>query len=350
MLRRWVLWLLLAAFVWAVFSRLPELETLGQTLLRGHWPWVLAAAGLQLWYYLNLALLYRSAFRTVGLDARPATMLVILLASLFANTVAPSGGMAGSALFVDEAARRGLPGARVAAAALLARLSDSIGFMLWMLIGLSYLFAGRDLKPYEIAGAMALLAITGAAAALLVLGLAKPHYLRRLLDAFARLVNRVMTWSGREAPLDAGWAGRHAEEFAQAGVALGERPQRLLRNLALAVGAHGLDLLSLYALFAAFGQPAEPGLVIAAYTVGILFWKTAPVPEGVGVVESVMVLAMTSVGVPAPRAAAIALSFRGLTYWLPMLAGAVVVRRLRVFRPAPAGRGGDQAGAVRPGL
>jgi uncharacterized protein (TIRG00374 family) len=115
-------------------------------------------------------------------------------------------------------------------------------------------------------------------------------------------------------------------------VALGERPQRLLRTLAVAVAGHGLDLLSLYALFAAFRQPAPLGLVIAVYAVGILFWKVSPVPEGVGVVEGVMVLAMTSVGVPAPRAAAIALSFRGLTYWLPLLLGFLMVRRLRIFR------------------
>ncbi|MDR7418885.1 MAG: lysylphosphatidylglycerol synthase transmembrane domain-containing protein [Armatimonadota bacterium] len=335
MYRRWILWFLLTAFVWAVFSRLPELERLGETLLRGRWEWVLAAAGLQVCYYLAVGLLYRSAFLTVGLSVRPVAMLTVLLASLFVNTIAPSGGMAGSALFVDEAVRRGQPGARAAAGALLARIVDSTAFTVWMLVGFAYLLAGRDLKPFEIAGAAGLVAMTGTAAGLLVLGLSRPRALERVLDAFARVVNHVMTWSGRAAPLHTAWAKQHAEEFARAGVALGERPQRLMGTLAVAIAGHGLDLLSLYALFAAFRQPTESGLVIAVYAMGILFWKVSPVPEGVGVVESVLVLAMTSVGVPAPRAAAIALSFRGLTYWLPLLIGFVMVRRLRMFQPAP---------------
>jgi uncharacterized protein (TIRG00374 family) len=241
-------------------------------------------------------------------------------------------------LFVDEAVRGGLPGARAAAAALLARIGDSIGFTVWMLGGLAYLFFARDLRPYEIAAAAALLVLTAATGGLLLLGLARPLYLRRMLGWFARVVNRVLIWSARPAPLDDTWADRHADEFARAGIALGEHPQHLIRTLGIAVMGHLFDLLSVAALFAAFRQPAEPGVVIAVYTVGILFWKMSPVPEGVGVVEGVMVLAMTSLGVPAAKATVIALSFRGLTYWLPMLTGFLMLRRLRVFHAPQAAR------------
>jgi uncharacterized protein (TIRG00374 family) len=336
-LRRWILWTLVVGFVWAVFSRLPELERLGEILAGGRWPWILAGGALQALYYTFVGLLYQAAFLTVGIHTRAGGLLVVLLASLFVNTMAPSGGMAGAALFVDEASRRGLPGARAAAAVLLSRIADSLGFTVWMLAGLSYLFLARDLRPYEIAAASALLVLTAATAGLLVLGLARPRYLRQMLGWFARVVNRVLTWSARPAPLDDDWADRHADEFAQAGVALGDHPQHLIRTIAIALMGHLFNVSSLAALFAAFRQPVEPGLVIAVYTVGILFWKMSPVPEGVGVVEGVMVLAMTSVGVPAPNATVIALSFRGLSYWLPMVTGFLLLRRLHLFRrPQPA--------------
>lgn len=343
MLRRWVLWGLVAAFVWLVFSRLTEIEHLADTLARGRWGWVLTAAALQIVYYVVVAGVYQSAFLAVGVASRARDLLAALLASLFVNTVAPSGGMAGSALFVDEAARRGLPAARAAAAALLARVLDSLGFSIWLLAGLVSLFVDHDLRPYQVAGAGVLVAVTAGAGGLLLVGLRSPHALHRLLDGFARLVNRVMTWSGRPAPLPAGWADRHAGELAQAGRALGERPLRVVRIVGVAVVGHLVNMLCLAALFAAFGQPVQARVLVAGYAVAILAWKTSPVPEGVGVVESVLVLVLTSMGVSSAKATVIALAFRGLGYWVPMGLGFVLLRRLRLFRPSqspPTARGG----------
>jgi uncharacterized membrane protein YbhN (UPF0104 family) len=338
MLRRWVLWLLVGAFVWIVFSRLTEIGQLIDTLAGGRWWWVAAAAALQVAYYLAVAGAYQSSFLAVGVASRARDLLAVLLASLFVNTVAPSGGMAGSALFVDEAARRGLPAARAAAAALLARIMDSVGFSVWLLVGLVNLFLDRDLRPYQVVSAATLVAITAGMAGLLLAGLKNPQALRRLLAGFEGLVNRITAWSGRAAPLPAGWADRHAAELAQAGVALGARPLRVLRTVGVAVLGHLVNMLCLYTLFAAFDQPIRAGLLIGGYTIAILSWKISPVPEGVGVVESVMVLVLRSAGVPAAKATVIALGFRGLGYWIPMLLGFVLLRRLRLFAARPASR------------
>lgn len=340
MLRRWLLWLVVVVFVWVVFSRLADLEGLVDTLLQGRWPWVLAAAVLQVVYYLFLAVLYQVSLRAVDIASRARDLLAVLLASLFVNVIAPSGGMAGTALFVDDAARRGQPAARVATGVLLARIADSVGFAVWLLVGLAYLFLNRDLKPYQIAGAGGLVVSIVGLVGLLVLGLSRPVYLRRLLDGFARALNRLMVGIGRPAPLANDWAERQAAEFAQAGVAIGERPRRLLRVLGIAFTGHLVNLLSLFALFLAFRRPIGFGPVIAGYATGILFWKMSPVPEGVGVVEGVMVLAFRSVGVPAPVATVVTLAFRGLTFWLPLLAGVFALRRLAFFRPSQAARRG----------
>jgi uncharacterized protein (TIRG00374 family) len=99
-------------------------------------------------------------------------------------------------------------------------------------------------------------------------------------------------------------------------------------------------MASLHALFLAFRLPPQTAQVIAVYIVAILFWKTSPVAEGVGVVEGAMVLAAKGVGVPAARAVALTLAFRGLVYWIPLLLGFFMLRRLRVFRVrTPVSRG-----------
>ncbi len=346
MARRWLLWVLVIAFVWAVITRFSQLEHLVETLRGGQWQWVLAAAALQALFYSTAAVLYSLCFQTVGVAGSVGEMLTVLIASLFVNTVAPSGGLAGSALFVDDAARRGQSAARAAAGALLARVADTAGFTVLLLAGMVYLFLRGDLKAYQVTGAILLFLITAGLGALLVLGTSRPDALRRILDGMARSTNRLAHRLRRPAPLAWDWAETHAAEFSQAGVAIASRPGVLARTLAVALAVHVIDLGSLFALFLAFHQPVAVGLLLAGYVIGIMFWKMSLVPEGVGVVEGVMILVYTSVGVPVARATVVSLAFRGLTYWLPMIIGFLLLRRLRLFS---GGRPRREVGDLRAG-
>ncbi len=58
MIRRWMLPLLTAGFVWLVVGHLAEAEKLGRVLAKGQWHWILAAIMLQ------------AAFATVGVASR----------------------------------------------------------------------------------------------------------------------------------------------------------------------------------------------------------------------------------------------------------------------------------------
>lgn len=331
MIRRWLLVLLVIAFVALVVSRLTEIEHLVATLRQGLWQWVLAAALLQGVYYSTYAALFQAAFRVVEVVGRWRDLLPLLLASLLINTLAPSGGTAGSALVVDDAARRGQSPARALAGTLLVRVADASAFSAVLIVGLVHLFLRRRLELFEIAGAVMLLLGIAGLSAVMLLGLWRPAQLRRGLGWIERTAARLAACLDRPAPLRPGWAERNADEFTQAGCAISARPLGLARPLGIAFAAHLVDLASLYALFMAFRQPIAPGALVAGYAMGILFWKMSPIPEGVGVVEGVMILVFVSMGVPAAKATITALAFRGLTYWLPMLLGFLTVRRLRLF-------------------
>jgi uncharacterized protein (TIRG00374 family) len=324
---------------WVILSRLPEFEQFVQTLARGQWQWVLAAAVLQGAFYAIHSQMYRAAFETVGVNGRTRDLLTVLIASYFVNTLAPSGGIAGSALFVDDAARRGQSSARAAAGAVLARIADSAAFAAVLAVGFAYLFLQHDLKPYEITGAVLLLAGTIGVSAALLLSLSGSGWLPYVLAWMQRGVNRSVSRLGRPSPLAAGWADAITAEFVEAGSAIRARPRRLLRTIGLALVGHVIDLASLYALFLAFHRNVGFGLLAASYGVGILFWKMSPIPEGVGVVEGAMVLVMTSLHVPIATATVVTLAFRGLTFWLPLVLGFFALRRLRLFQGEQAPKG-----------
>lgn len=328
MKRKWLFWLLVIIFLGVVISRFTELEKLVHTLTRGQWQWVLMAALLQMGYHVLNAAMYQAAFETVEIESKVQDLIPVTLGSLFVNVVAPGGG---AALFVEEARRRGQSVARAAAGTLLSMTAEFSTFALVLVLGLAVLFTQHNLKAYEAVAALALLLIIGGLSAVLLVGLWRPEYLRRLLQWLQEQINYLAAMLHRTPPLTGDWAQRNAVEFTEAGLAAVAHPARLMRTLLVALLAHMVDLTSLYVLFRAFHQHVGLGILVAGYAMGVLFWIVAITPQGIGVVEGVMALVYTSLGVPAARSTVIALAYRGLSFWVPLGMGFLLLRRVRAF-------------------
>jgi len=335
---RWggkLLTVLTVVAAYAVLTHLPELERVLNTMAGARPGWLCLAAGLQVAYYLAFAWLYQRAFRTVDISVPVLKLTPVVLASVFVNFVAPHTG---TAVFIEDAARRGHPSARAAAGAVLAAVADFGTFALVLIAGLAYLFTVHSLKPYEVVGAVAMGATVAGWGALLVLGLVRPSALRRLLE-WSRA---VVSWLGRRTKLRVAlpddWAERTSAEFAQSAALIARSRARVAATFAVALTAHVIDLVSLYAVSVAFGASLTPGAVVAAFSVGVLFWIVSVTPQGVGLVEGSMTLALVSLGCEPQAAAAIALGFRGLTFWLPLALGYIAVRHMPWARPAAEAR------------
>jgi phosphatidylglycerol lysyltransferase len=164
---------------------------------------------------------------------------------------------------------------------------------------------------------------------MLVLGAARPALLQRVLLRFQSVVNGLAARLKRSGPLDEDWALQISEEFTAAATAAQTNPSRLLVMLLWAIGAHLVQVLSLYALFLAFRQPVTVSVCLAGYAMGHLFVIIAPTPQGVGFVETIMPLTFIALGVPGAVATIVVLAFRGLTFWLPLLAGFILMQRLK---------------------
>jgi len=329
--RRILLWLLLLAFVWVVVTRLTEIQNLAQTLAKGSWTWVLVAAILQVLYYVVMTASYQAALWTVEVRGSLFELLPVTFAALFVNVVAPTGNVSGMALWADDAARRGESPARTMAGTLLQLIIDFVAFTLVLTIGMVYLFLVNDLKVYEIGGAVILLLLMLALSSVLALGLWQPTLLRSLLLWLKNTANKLARRLKRSDFFDDEWVERNAAEYTDASAAIARYPGRLVKTLAIMLVLHLVDLASLYALFLAFHYPIPIWALVAGYAMGILFWIVSPTPQGIGVVEGVMTLVFTSLGVPAATAAAVTLAFRGLTFWLPFLIGFVILRWVRTF-------------------
>jgi phosphatidylglycerol lysyltransferase len=329
--RQLLLWLLVIGFVWVVFTHLPQIRELVRTLSQGHLEWIAAAVLFQSLYFVFFTASYQAAFATVGLDSRWRDLLPVTLGSYFVNVVAPTGGASGAALFVDDAARRGQPPARAATALVLQLAVDYIGVVVVLLVGLGYLYSRNVMQAYQVLGGIVMVLLTGGLVGVLALGLGRPDWLRRLLAWGERVINSAAARIRLRSPLPPNWAKEHTAEFVAAAAAMRARPKPLARLALVALTAHLADLGTLYCLFLAFGPAIPLGTVIAGYSMAILFWIISPTPQGIGIVEGAMTLALTSLGVLGAVAAVVTLTFRGLAFWLPFVIGFWLLRRLRSF-------------------
>jgi len=87
--------------------------------------------------------------------------------------------------------------------------------------------------------------------------------------------------------------------------------------------------LVLGATVRAFGESATLAELLLTNTLVSLFAGVMPIPGGIGVSEAALAFCLTAIGIPSPTAAAIALVFRLMTFYLPPIWGGFGMRWLR---------------------
>jgi uncharacterized protein (TIRG00374 family) len=327
-MRRLLTALIVLLAVYLVLSRFTELQQVVDTLGRGQFVWLLLALALQFGWLVNTALLYKSIYRLLGMRSRLMQLLPLAITSNFVNTAAPSGGVGGMAIFINDARRRGTSTVRVTIAGVLYVLFDYFGFICVLAVGLVVLFRTHNLTGMELGATAVLLLSALALAGLLALGVSSPPDFERVLIGSARTVNQIV-WPILRRPY---LSEERAHEFAaEAGEGLSALRTHwghylLPAGLSLLGKAWLIGILSL--TFQAFAVPFDAAIIVAGFSIGFLFTIVSPTPSGIGVVEGAMTVALTSLGVPIGAATIITLAYRGLTFWLPFVYGFIALRVL----------------------
>jgi uncharacterized protein (TIRG00374 family) len=330
--RRWLFLLALVGLTLLVVTRFANLQNLAEDLSQGLWPWVLAGFIIHFIFFCLYALLYQSSFSTVGVRSRVWDLLPLVFAAVFVNAIAPAGGAGAGALFVDDAVQRGQSGARTIVGVMLVLVADLGTLIPFIVAGTIFLSFQRDLRFYDVVGSIVFTMCVGGLAGALVLARSHTSHLRRLFGWLQQIINRVAGWLKHSSLLAEDWADRSSDEFIEGARAIAEHPRRLTRTLALGLLLHAVNVVGLYMLFRAFQQPVRLGTLMAGFGLGIVFWVISIVPQGTGVMEGIMALIFISLGIPKSKAIVISLTFRGLNFWLPLLIGFLVLRRVRTFR------------------
>ena len=307
---------LLAPSLLEVFSSWPKLRSVNPI-------WIVPAVVFEATSYVSLWTLQRIALRTRSWFAVGTSQL----AAGAAGSVVPGGGAAAAAIQFGMLVRARVPAANVAPGPdreLRGHDRDSPRA------------AGRRLRGRARRSRDAARAARGRLPRRRRVRAARAR--RRLglpLRAAAALVGRTVRAA-------AGLVGRRAR--------FEDLPARLLRQrdgvrsaiadrpvIAVlgALGKWGFDYLTLICVLAALGVRPDPALVLLAYAAAVLLGMIPATPGGLGFVEAGLTGLLALAGVAAGAAAVATLTYRLISFWLPLPAGAVAywLARRRYGRP-----------------
>jgi uncharacterized protein (TIRG00374 family) len=327
----WILVIVLIIFIWIIISRFTELHEIADTISQGKWQWVFVALLMQLIYYFFFTKLYDLCFEIVGVQSTTKELLPVMFASVFAN-LAPTGGASGAALFVHDAVKRKQSGAKAAIGSLLVQIIDFGMFIFILIQGLAYLLIQQSLKKYQLIASAVLFLFVGVMITILMLAFWQPILTQKLLQLFQRLVNKLARIIIHRNVFDDQWSERNAIELKDAAYAITKHPKLVLKACLMVLLADLSNIATIFFLYLAFNQHLALGVLITGYSMTHLFSTIAITPQGIGVVEGVMTVMYSSLGITPERAAVVAIAFRGLNLWLPLIIGFIVLRRLRMFK------------------
>ena len=113
--------------------------------------------------------------------------------------------------------------------------------------------------------------------------------------------------------------------------------KNLKQLVALFLGSLAITLTSTAILFSsmkAIHTSAPLVAILALYVTSSLISNIAPTPGGIGAIEAVLVIGLVAMHLNLSQAAAITITYRFLTFWLPILPGGLALHRVNKYKIA----------------
>ena len=308
-------------FLYFVLPRLTGIGTTVHRIERGNPWWIGIGVLLEMLSFGGYIVVFRAVF-VPGTNGRIdwAASYQITMAGLVATRLFAAAGAGGIALTAWALRRSGME-ARLVACRMVA-----FTVLLYVVYAGSLLIAGVGLATgaFPGGGSFAITVVPALVAFLLFVGAGLlallPDDLSRRLERRAEGSGRLARWTARAATVPA----LTASGVRTAVALVRTRDPKLLGVIAW----WGFDIAVLWAMFHAFGTPPPFTVIWMAYFVGTL-GNLLPLPGGLGGVEGGMIGAFAAFGVDVNLAVLAVLSYRGISFWLPTIPGAIAFFQLR---------------------
>ena len=308
------------AALYFLIPQLAGLERTWQRIEEGNPYWLFLCLLFTIGTFATYGALFRGVFVRAGSRIGWRESYQITMAALAATRLFSAGGAGGLVLIAWALRKSGMDKRMVADRTISFLVLQYLIYMVALIVcgfGLYYgLFPGSEVFSMTFLPAVLALVIT-------VLGLSValvPTDVERRLRGFACRQGRIGRLSAKLATVPATASAGMRDALAH----VRERDPALLG----AVAFWAFQIAVLWAAFEAFGDAPPAAVLVMAFFVGML-GNLLPLPGGIGGVDGGMIGAFAALGTDAGLAVVAVLVFRGFTFWLPTVPGAIAYLQLR---------------------
>lgn len=307
-------WLLLAVLVIGLgllIRNFAQFQHFVEIARKAEPAWLLVALGLQGSTYASVAAGWRAVLQRAG-QPRPLVALIpVAISKLFADQAIPSAGMGGNVLLIQRLMALGVSRDAAMATLLISMIGFYASYAALAILMLFALWLHHHATPL----------LAGVVTTFLIIAIAIPSIALWLRHRGSR-------------PLPASIEG--IGPLRKLLRLVGEAPDTLINDPRLITRVTGFNSLifladsaTLAACLCAVGEPLEPTTAFIGVISGSIAMTLAPVPLGLGTFEASCVAMLTLLGVKIEPAITATLLLRGMTLWLPLLLGLILVRHER---------------------
>jgi uncharacterized protein (TIRG00374 family) len=326
-MRKFLMLIVIVLGISLIAFRFSEIQKIIETLQNADPLFFVLAIGLQFAWFIGLAATFRSLYRIMGIDESLRHLAGVAVSANFINVIAPTGGIGGMALFVDDAEKRGHPHGRVLAVSALYVFLDYISFLIVLAAGIVVLLRRNIINSGEITASIILIILVIFFGWLILKGIRSPEGFGRVLGNIFKGTNSILRPILHRDYLHEEQAHLFASEVADGLAVLQTEHKGLIRPMFFLIVNRLLQIGILALCFMSFNVPFTLGTLVAGYAMGYLFLIVSPTPSGIGIVEGGLPIVLTSLHVPFEQGLIVTLTYRAVTFWIPLGLGAVAFRQ-----------------------
>lgn len=299
------------------------------TMMTGALVPIIISIALMLGRHFVQAASYDAAFEAVGHRTGFWHNVVLIFSLVFINTFCLFSGATGVAFIIDDAHREGCDAGQSTGGAILSQIGYFAAVFVISVIGFVTMWVSGHMNTVFLVGGLLLAGVLVVLSSLFFVGHLRPRVLYRVFLLLEKLLNRLLGFVRRS--MKVGWGRTTAHSFIATSNLLAANPKGTAITVAYASFSAILNMACLVAIGYAFGFENVEALV-AAFAVAAISVILSPTPQGVGVVEAMIAAILTAYGCSVATAAAIALVYRGIMFWIPFCIGAVMLSQSGFFK------------------
>lgn len=267
-------------------------------------------------YYAN-AKYYESVLAIYKYQVPFKRLYELALSVQFVNTIFPSGGLSGASHLSHQLLHK-VPVGKTTLMQLLRYFFLYISFLAVLGIGFLMLFWGGGVNRITVRILLLIVLAILIGSALFLVIIRDRNRVEQIMRAFANLVNflSIKFTRKKKIAITDDKLNRFVNEFYHGYQLILEDPKDWLRPLTCTLLGNVAEVLTLFAVFLAFGFVVNLGTVIIAYTLANVFSLISVFAGGIGFYEATMVAAFAALGLPLTMSFSVTLVYRIFNFWV----------------------------------